>query len=511
MSAPLASLGVPALMATQHPDSASRYVGSREEVEEAVMDLLPLEDGGYGCDEKMIDYEGKLTPYHQVEWVVEALVRAGLSPGRDFLLTPRIPSERLEGCVRQVMVLWGVMAANKLSLTLAGGQAVRFIVHPMSESSWELVATQKRVLKVQRLAEEELGLRGAEPPRLVPLIEDVVRLFNADRMVSALYSQLAGEGIVDEGLRVFLGKSDAALAYGHLASSIGLVVALSRLDRWSESEGVRVYPIIGVGKPPFRGNLSPEAVEVFVHQYSGYYTVTMQSAVRFDTPRGSYEKLVSVLRSNVAREVRRLEPGEEKLLVEAARLAAREYLRLLLQLADRVTVFARFIPRRRERLPEHQYHRDLGTAMAFAGDASIVSLPPPPPLPRAIKFTAALYTMGLPPTVLGLGRGLQAVEKKLGGHALELVLKSLPLLSLDLRVDSRWFSWRTVERCLPSRVLELVREDVRLLWEILGFEPQPPEDYERKLLQAVDAVAKGDSSLVQRLVEELAVARGFLG
>ena len=50
---------IPTLMATQHPDS-TRYVRVQDEVDEALQDLLPISRGGYGCDEKMIDYEGKL-------------------------------------------------------------------------------------------------------------------------------------------------------------------------------------------------------------------------------------------------------------------------------------------------------------------------------------------------------------------------------------------------------------------------------------------------------------------
>ncbi len=504
---------VPVLMATQHPDSASRYIGSRGEVEEAVLDLTPIESGGYGCDEKMVDYEGKLTPYHQVEWVVEALIEAGFAPGRDFLITPRIPSERLEGCVRQVMVLWGVMAANKRSLSLAGSQAIRFIVHPMSASSWELIATQKRILKVQRLAEEELGLRGAEPPCLIPLIEDVVRLINVDHIVSSLYSRLLSEGFVYEGIRVFLGKSDAALAYGHLASSIGLVVGLSRLYKWADREGVRVYPIIGVGKPPFRGHLSPEAVSLFTRQYSGYHTVTIQSALRFDTPRSLYEETIRALRENVAGKPRILGGDEERVLVEAARIAASEYLVVLRELADTVSLVSKAIPKRRDRVSEEVYSRDLSNAAAFTGDRRLIGSPLRLVLPRAIKFTAAMYSIGLPPSLLGLGRGLRALGEKLGDQALDLVVKTLPLLERDVCVDLCYSNLELLESYTSTKVAELVREDINTLRDLLGVECciSVPNDYWDRLWRMRRLVSSGDNTSAQKACSEAAVLRGFLG
>ena len=45
---------IPRLMCTQHPDSTIK-VSTAEEVEEAAVAYL-----AYGCDEVMVDYEGKV-------------------------------------------------------------------------------------------------------------------------------------------------------------------------------------------------------------------------------------------------------------------------------------------------------------------------------------------------------------------------------------------------------------------------------------------------------------------
>jgi phosphoenolpyruvate carboxylase len=439
----------------------------REEVEEALRDILPPERGGLGLDEKMVDYEGKLTPYHQVQWIVEELLRHGMAPGEDFLVTPRIPSERLENPERQMMVLWGVLVANKKALEKAGQEAVRYIINPMSSTGYEVFVVQRRILKLQRLAEEELGLKSGQI-EVIPLVEDFEALLHVDKILEGMKNALLSHlGMHYQSYRVLLGKSDTALAYGHATSSLALVYALSRLGRWAEEENTRVYPILGVGALPFRGHLAPEAVTLFREQYRGYSTVTLQSGIRYDHPPEDVHHVVKALREGMNHEPRLLDPETERLAIKAARVLTREYLRLLVRLVDRINLVAQYVPKRRARLSHNQYGRSLDTSIAFAGDHSLVagrrlsSLR----LPRAIKFSAALYTMGLPPALIGLGRGLQAVEKQLGGDALETILRLLPMLKEDIIFDAGFTDLEVFEMYVSDpEARRLAREDVMEEW-----------------------------------------------
>ncbi len=505
-------IGIPFAMATQHPDSANKGFSAQEEVSEALLDLLPLSEGGFGCDEKMIDYEGKLTPYQQMRWVVEELIKSGLEPGREFIITPRVPAEKLEEAERQIFVLVGIMTANKYSIEKAGEQAIRYIVHPMSESPQELLVLQRRVIKMQRFAEEELGLRGAEPPKIIPLIEEVIRHLHTDKLLEGFHANVSKQlGLLFDSYRVFLGKSDAALGYGHLASSISLKVAISKAYRWGQQEGVRIYPLIGVGKPPFRGHLAPHAVGKFVEQYRGYYTVTIQTALRYDTPREDYVATLRTLRENVGQEPRVYSKEEEMLLAEAARLATREYLRFLIQIADMVYAVSRHVPKRRDRVPTEQYGRDISPSLAFASDPSLLANAKSTlPLPRAIRFTASMYTMGVPPALVGLGRGLEAIRKKLGDHVYDMVLCELPLLPLDVEFELRWWFPDVAKSYMPEQVYRLVEEDVRIIREVFNVEPEPaPPEYKKLLLEARGNIAAGRSASKQ--IEEMGRIRGFLG
>ncbi|NPA05000.1 MAG: phosphoenolpyruvate carboxylase [Crenarchaeota archaeon] len=507
-------LGVPFAMATQHPDSASRRITAQGEVEEAVNDLLPLSRGGYGCDEKMVDYEGKLTPYHQPQWIVEALARVGLKPGEDYLITPRIPAERLESGERQVMVIWSSLVANKHSIPL-GGQAVKYMIHPMTGTSRELVAAQRRITKLEKFAEEELGLRLEEPIKIIPLVEDVVRHFHVDKLMHGLHYNVARtEGLLYDSYRILLGKSDAALSFGHLASTISLITAISRLYAWGFSEKVRVYPILGVGKPPFRGHLAPETVEEFTRQYSGYFTVTIQSALRFDTPRKLYEETIEKLAEGVGGEPRRIPPDLEPVLAEAARHAAAEYLRFLLRAADRIVEVARLVPSKRDRMPMESYSRDVSQAIAFTLDKQLISLGRGRiPLPRAIKFTAACYTMGIPPGLIGLGRGLRRIRERLGGRILEEIIELAPLLRLDVEYDTAYMSPELAKTYLPESLVEEYMEDARLAADILGVgEPeQPPDEYFDTLWRVRECIKEGPCPRIGDLIDEAGAVRGFLG
>ncbi|HIQ23955.1 MAG TPA: phosphoenolpyruvate carboxylase [Pyrodictium delaneyi] len=506
---------VPLAMATQHPDSASRGFTVEEEVEEALRDLLPRSRGGLGLDEKMIDYEGKLTPYHQVSWVVEETLRHGLQPGEDFLLTPRIPSERLEDPERQIMVLWGVLVANKKSIVKAGSQAVKYIITPMCSSGYEVYVLQRRILKMQRLAEEELGVKTGYI-EVIPLVEDMEALLHVDKILEGMKNVLLTHlGLHYSHYRVLLGKSDTALAYGHAASSIALVYALSRLYKWAEEENTRVHPIMGVGALPFRGHLSPWSVEVFVKQYSGYSTVTIQSGIRYDQGPRAVEKVVSTLLENLHEKPRILSSEEEKLLINIARLFTSEYLRFILRVVELIPHIAVFVPRRRARLSHGEYPRSIEMSLAFAAEKELLAMKPPKnlKLPRAISYAASLYTMGVPPSLIGLGRGLQRVERELGGEALELLLKVLPLLRHDMEYDIRFYVPEVaISYIRDEKAMQLLKDDVSIVRSFLGGNTaEPSEEYVETLKSAERAIKLGIKEAAEQAIARAGVMRGSLG
>ncbi len=512
----LSITGIPLAMATQHPDSASKEFSADDEVAEAVRDLLPVSLGGLGLDEKMIDYEGKLTPYHQVSWVVEAVTRYGLIPGEDFLVTPRIPSEKLEEAERQIMVLWGVVVANKKSVEAFGESAVRYVITPMCSTGYEVYVLQRRIMKMQKLAEEEIGAR-TDTIEVIPLVEDLTSLLHVEKVVGGMRNALLNNiGLHYDHYRVLLGKSDTALAHGHLASSLALVTALSRLHVLAEEWGINIYPILGVGALPFRGHLSPSGVMEFVRQYSGYSTVTIQSGIRYDMGADDVREVVEVLRDGLG-----LRPVLDDLdsfptIVKVARLATAEYLRVAIRIADKVLILAQAVPKRRDRLSYNKYGRSFLSSLRFTGDHSLVSslidAAKGVRLPRAITYSAALYSAGLPPSLIGLGYGLKRISEELGDEVVEELLSRLPLLRRDFIVDTAYYVPEVARAFFGYNVIDIIDEGIRLASEYLGVETsEPREEYVREILGVKESFSRGDMEGVREHVVRAGVIRGSLG
>jgi phosphoenolpyruvate carboxylase len=149
---------IPATMATQHPDSASTYIPVQKEPEEALDALKPTNKGGFGIEEYMIDFEGKMTPYLQPSEIALRLFSEGLEPGKDVFLTPRIPSVTQETVFRQLMALMSITEAMYRLNDLVSEPHMVEVIHPMSESSRELLETRRRILGVVSLTNMEFNI-----------------------------------------------------------------------------------------------------------------------------------------------------------------------------------------------------------------------------------------------------------------------------------------------------------------------------------------------------------------
>ena len=439
---------IPASMVTQHADSASKFVSVSEEPGEAVK-ALNRDDGGLGCDEYMLDYMGKLTPYNQIGNIIKKLNDRGkLMPGRDVFITPRMVSNFYEEPFRHMMTLLAVMEGIHYSNGFYSEQGIIEVVHAMTSTVDELVKSHQRVNSFLPLLKKELKLlMKDEGLRVIPLLEGLPEHLSIKRIISAYLGQT---GIRDY-LRVFIGKSETALLAGHTASVLSCKLALADCYEVKDETNVEIYPILGGGALPFRGHFTAENADQFMEEYRGTRTYTIQSGMVYDHGPESVRRLVRKLGEASRKPPLRYDEDQRRNLIRAIAIFAKNYLRELSEIVDNVLKIADYVPDQRERVLGYKdvtYYRDLRDVRALFDvcadeevlrDASKIDTERLQKLPRPIKFTAATYACGLPPEFLGTGNGLREIKQELGAQWLEDFLKQVfPSIKTDIKFASKF-------------------------------------------------------------------------
>jgi phosphoenolpyruvate carboxylase len=484
---------VPRCMSTQHPDNVTSpffasgtLLTAEDEVREAYYAFSHL-----GCDEQMWDFEGKEVDGHVVEKLLSTYESYFTEHpiGESVFLTPRIPNPALEPTQAKVVleVLQSLPRHADIARVFHNRERppILELIYPMATSARDLdrvreyyerfVAGMEQVV----LAADELPLRNwfgrftPETVRMIPLVEDREHLLAADDLVRPL---VRGRGLAH--VRVFIARSDPALNYGYVAAVLLALVALDRLDALERELGLAIYPIIGVGSVPFRGGLSPATVARCLGMYPSVQTFTIQSAFKYDHAPEDARRAIGALRAKARGSPIHL-AGEPRTFTVLDRLVAR-YQAEVQELAPLVNSVAPSVPRRRLR----KLHVGLfGYNRASAGIT----------LPRAIPFCASLYSLGLPPELLGLAA--------LDGPDWAWLRTTLPTVELELREALRYLdperSW------LPP----LVRESVDRALAMVGAVDGDVEHAEiaRSVRKSVGGAQLGD------LIVRTAALRHFLG
>jgi phosphoenolpyruvate carboxylase len=472
--APRMTRKIPATMATQHPDHANvpfwkrngdAFVHAQEEVEECFGAFQDLD-----CQEYMWDWEGKYVD----EAVVDKLFSNHFEYfsktllGQDVFLTFRLPNIWLEKGYRLARAYMGILTFEDLSRDLGHGCPPVFeVILPMTDAADKLIHLQRTFDQVAKLKYQVFGQkREFGRLRVIPLIEGMQELTATRRILDdyvKLYEKEYHEPL--DYLRPFVARSDPSLNNGLIAATVAAKVALSEHYRFQDDTGIAVYPIIGVGCLPFRGGLSPHRLKEFLEEYRGVRTVTVQSAFRYDYDYQEVKRAIAYLNHALAEgEAHRFTPPQIKQGEQLCTLFSDVYQNTIEQLAPMVNEVAQAIPQRRERL----LHFGLfGYARGVRGIR----------LPRAIGFTAALYSFGIPPELIGAGRGLRAAEKK-------GLIGELDMFYVNLRrdlIEAGTYLNKENLRFLIQRssAWQDVQDDIEAIESFLGEElgPRTPEHF----------------------------------
>ncbi|TAJ43367.1 phosphoenolpyruvate carboxylase [Methanofollis fontis] len=389
------------VMSTQHPDNVhlpffaeSTELCGDDEVQEAYYSYSHL-----GCREQMWDCEGKEVDNFVVKKLLSRYDQffRDHQLGKDVFLTLRVPNPEVERAEAKILLetLESIPRSFDIAHLFYGNDIppIFQVILPMA-SSFAAIDNIYQYYRDFVIGRQNNRLGGREitiadwigrfaPERIdvIPLFEDYESMLNAAGIV--------GRYLQDKDLayqRVFLARSDPAMNYGMIPAILLNKIALSRLHDLSQDSGVPVLPIIGVGSAPFRGNLRPDTVERCTAEYPSVHTFTVQSAFKYDYPLDQVRNAVRNLESRTPSKPLRIDAEEAVRIVDAMGAA---YQKALAELSDPINRVAGCVPGRRKR----KLHIGL-----FGYSRSVGGIT----LPRAITFTAALYSVGLPPELLGL-------------------------------------------------------------------------------------------------------------
>lgn len=496
---------VPRTMSTQHPDNASMpdwirsdSIEGEDEVREAFLSY-----SSYGTQEVMWDSEGKDVDLHVVRKLLSSFPGYFKEHviGRDIFLTYRIPNPRIEGAERKVFAetLESISTSFDVAERFYGKPvpAVFEVILPFTTSSAEIISVAKYYEKVV-VGKENIELEGGLPIRelvgevnpksieVIPLVEDKDSLLRIREVVGGYV-----KAVRPKYIRVFVARSDPAMNYGLIPALILAKWALRELRKID----VQVFPIVGVGSAPFRGNLRPSRIESALKEYEGFHTFTVQSSFKYDNPEIVVREAVKRINES---EPHPMEWEDARSIVE---IYVERYQREVEALANAINHVAPYVPKRRAR----KLHVGLFGYSRSNGKVT---------LPRAITFVGSLYSLGIPPEVLGL-YSLSKLREDQWDVLKEVYLNMIDDLRDSLRFADPGAPKRLASIGVNDEVRKLLEEDMRFAEDVLNVKVGG-NDYESRthalLSQMVSiSLEVGRADEIKRNILEMAKLRGFLG
>lgn len=484
---------IPKCMSTQHPDNVNTpffcengELKGEDEVKEAYYVYSHL-----GCDEQMWDCEGKEIDNYVIKKLLTSYpyLFKKKTLGEELFLTLRVPNPQLEKAEGKILL--ETLESIPRSFDIAkifykeDKPPIYEVILPMTSSVEEINSiyyyyrdfvigkeNSTFVFDGKKNIKDWVGEFKPKTVNVIPLFEDKDSMLECDNI---LKEYLKDKKITSQ--RVFLARSDPAMNYGFIGAVLLNKIALWKIDRLAKKIGVDLFPIIGVGSAPFRGGLTPYSVKRVTEEFPSVHTFTIQSAFKYDYPLKDVKDGIDFI--NASKTGKAIEIDEQKSMGIIER-CAEGYGRDVIDLATTINSFSKFIPRRRKR----KLHIGLFGYSRKKGELK---------LPRAITFCASLYSLGVPPEVLGIS--------VLSLEDLNFINQFYPSFKEDLRDAVKFLNPQSPY--LPKGVLE----KLSIILENYDV------DEEHKLItdQIISDFSKDNTEGLQELILQAAKIRCFLG
>lgn len=500
---------IPATMVSQHPDHAGKpywhseeFISTQHEARECFLSYSEL-----GVSEYKWDWEGKFVD----ESVLEKLLGDHFeyfknNPlGKEKFLTFRLPNPNAETEFRLGRAFMGILNAAGLAKQVDLHSPPIFeVILPMTETAEDMIEIEEAFDELTQLKHRlyKLNTASLHHIEVIPLFEEVGTIINSDGIVRKyLDLHKAKFNFLPPYVRPYMARSDPALNSGIVPTILAIKIALSRYAKLEKELGLKMYPIIGSASLPFRGGLTPDNPESFINEYKGVKTALLQSAFRYDYPKEqvieAIKKLEEMLPKN---EPVKISSEEENQLQKFTGIFENYYRESIEGIASIVNDVAKLLPKRRERVQHiglFGYSRGVGKVR----------------LPRAIGFTGALYSIGVPPELIGTGRGLREIGT-LQKENLQLLEKYYVNLRADMIRAGHYLN-KNVLKDLSTQgpAWEGIRQDVEAIEEYLNIELGPSTFAEKQHQILVEEIYQRVQSKesVTDLIKEAALLRKSMG
>ena len=498
---------IPATMASQHPDHANipywhdnSHITVQHEHKETYLAFSDLDIGEYKWD-----WEGKLVD----ESVIERLLGEYYNYfkknqlGKDKFLTFRLPNPKAETEFRLARAFLNLLSASALTKKVGLHSPPLFeVILPMTETAEEMIAIQEAFKEISELKHalyrfDEANIANLE---VIPLFEQVSTIIRSDEILLQylnMYKKRFKK--MPLYLRPYVARSDPALNSGLVPTVLAIKIALSRYSKLSKKLKLPLYPIIGSASLPFRGGLTPDNTEQFIDEYKGVRTALIQSAFRYDYAKKVVKKGIQKLNDLLPKtKTQIISTSDEKILLELIPYFEKNYKITVEKWAPLINSVAAHLPKRRERVQHiglFGYSRGMGKVT----------------LPRAIGFTAALYSIGIPPELMGTGSG---IEKAIELKQMKVIEKYYKYLKQDLIRAGRYLNKENLDKLIkndPS--IKPFKHRIEILEAYVGekFAPITFEEKEHQILTSkiYDSFKKGEK--LTELITRTAILRKSLG
>jgi len=483
-------------MSTQHPDnvaiphfSNNTCMTGDEEIHEAFHSFSTL-----GIDEQLWDAEGKEVDNFVVKKLLSrhSVFFKDKKLGKDKFITLRVPNPEIEKDEGKILL----EALHSIPRNFdIGKKFYNSEIPPLFEVVLPMCSSEKGIIRIQEYYKnfiikaqhkriynhdltiaQWLGKLQPDSIRVTPLFETKEAILNADKYVEKYIKYEK----IKEMQRVWFARSDPALNYGSTSTVLLNKIALMKLHLLQEKLSVDILPILGCGTAPFRGNFKPTSVEAMMKGYPSVQTFTAQSAFKYDFPEKEVIAGVEKINSTKRKDPLPIDFNSSLKLIEKME---KDYQQSIKLVVSKINMISPYVPQRRKR----KLHIDL---FGYARQQGKIQLP------RAINFCASLYSLGLPPDILGL-----SVLKQ---SDLELIREGYKNIDLDVSEALHYLNKDNLSFFGPE-----IEKRVLKAAELFDFEVH--EEHKAVTSTILLALKKHDKLAVEEGILAAGRIRRFLG